>query len=143
MAYFLVLIGFIVAFPGAVGPGLLFLLPRLNPAVWHRLGFRRTALVGAGVILIICGLLLDASLRWPILLIPVLIGLRIFLRPDRVIQALDVPRHLSVDQADLAPDDYVLAVEVDGEPRAWFVDVVIAHHLIHDKLGKLPVLASW
>ncbi|MFN2144252.1 MAG: hypothetical protein ACK2T7_02815, partial [Anaerolineales bacterium] len=96
MAAFLVVLGMLVAFVGATGPAYMFLIPKLNPDLWYRLGLCRSVLVGFGSakILLAWGVW-DAS-DWTLILIPILIGLRTLMRPDRVIRALDTPRYLTV-----------------------------------------------
>jgi len=143
MPLVLAVLGILLAFTGALGPGILFLVPRLNPSIWYRFDQRRTILVGCGVVLILAAFLLSRSFIWPLVFIPVVIGLRAFLRPERVIQALDDPRILPASEADLPPDNFVLTADIEGQARAWPMEVVIAHHLIHDRVGEVPILASW
>jgi hypothetical protein len=135
--------GVLLAFIGATGPAYMFLIPRLDPALWYRFDLKRTVLVVLGNLIILGAYLMDTSLIWPLFFLPITAGLRAFLRPHRVIRALDTPRHLPAAQADLPPDSYVLALEIEGQSRAWPREVLIAHHLIHDKVGELPLLACW
>lgn len=143
MAILLASVGILLAFAGAVGPGVMFLSPRLAPRFWYRLGRRRTALVGVGTLLLIAAVFYNRDLVWLLVFVPLLAALRAVLRPERVIRALDEPRLLPAEEADLPPDNFVLAVVVSELPRAWPREILIAHHLIHDRVGETPVLASW
>lgn len=143
MTALLASLGILVAFAGAVAPGILFLAPRLNPHLWYRLDQRRTYLVGAGILILIAGVLLKQELDWLLVFAPILVGLRVFLSPERVIRALDEPRHVPATKADFHPDEFVLAVKINGHARAWPRDILIAHHLIHDRVGEEAVLAAW
>lgn len=143
MVLLMAIIGILLAFVGATGPAYLFLIPRLNPSLWYRLDWSRTGLVVLGSGVILGAYFLDNTLVWPLIFLPFTAGLRVLLRPHRVIQALDTPRYLPAANADLTPDEYVLGVKVNGQDRAWPRNVLIAHHLIHDKVGDTPLLACW
>ena len=143
MILLMAIIGIVLAFIGATGPAHMFLIPRLNPALWYRLDLKRTLLVVLGNAILLGAYFLDNSLVWPLFFLPITAGLRAFMRPHRVIRALDAPRYLPAAEADLPPGEYVLAVEIVGQARAWPRDVLIAHHLIHDEVGNIPLLACW
>jgi hypothetical protein len=63
--------------------------------------------------------------------------------PARAFPALDDPGVLAAADATLAPGAQVLALEVDGEARAWLLDTVAHHHLINDRLAGRAVLVSY
>jgi hypothetical protein len=121
----------------------MFLIPRLPEDLWYRLDLKRTGLVIIGSSLILAAFWLDRSVAWLLIMIPVTVGLRTFMRPHRVIRALDAPRLIPATEAQLSSDTYVLATEIEGQHRAWPEEILIAHHLIHDWVGKMPVLATW
>ncbi|MGD2026563.1 MAG: DUF3179 domain-containing (seleno)protein, partial [Anaerolineales bacterium] len=121
--------GILVAFAGAVAPGILFLAPRLNPHLWYRLDQRRTYLVGAGILILSAAVLLKQEMVWLLVFAFLLVGLRVALRPERVIRALDEPRHIPAAEAEFELDEFVLAVKIGGHARAWPRDILIAHHL--------------
>ena len=143
MTVTIIILSFLLGLVGALGPGLLFLIPRLDPGIWYRLGVNRTMMVVSGSVVLLAAYWMDRERVWALPMVLVLIGLRLFLRPDRVIRAMEAPRRLPASEADLPPDSLVLTVAVDGEAHAWPVPVVIAHHLVHDWIGESPVLASW
>lgn len=39
--------------------------------------------------------------------------------------------------------DLVLGVSGNGEAKAYLTTAVLFHHIIDDKLGKLPIMATW
>lgn len=143
MTILLVVLGMMMAFAGATGPAWMFLFPKLNPDLWYRLGLRRTVLLILGSLGVILAWLVGDAPAWPLILLPILIGLRIFMRPYNVIRALDAPCLLNVADAELPPDDYVLGVSIAGQSHAWPRKILIAHHLIHDTVAGNPLLACW
>ncbi len=60
-----------------------------------------------------------------------------------VIMALDTPRFTNVDAGRYADREPVVAVEVEGEARAYPVRVLIWHVAVNDTLGGTPVLVTF
>lgn len=59
-------------------------------------------------------------------------------------EALDAPQFVSAAQADFLDEaDRVLGVSGAGVAKAYPVPVVAWHHIIHDRLGDLPILPTW
>lgn len=54
------------------------------------------------------------------------------------------PHFATVAQADFLKDsDRVMGVSADGVSKAYRTDIIACHHIIHDQLGKMPILATW
>jgi hypothetical protein len=54
------------------------------------------------------------------------------------------PRFATVAQADFLKDsDRVMGVSANGVSKAYRTDIIAYHHIIHDQLGKMPILATW
>lgn len=59
-------------------------------------------------------------------------------------EPLEEPKFVPAAQADfLADNDRVLGVEGNGAAKAYPVEVAAWHHIIHDRLGGLPILPTW
>lgn len=57
---------------------------------------------------------------------------------------LDSPKFVPATQADfLRDDDRVLGVSGNGVAKAYPVAVLAWHHIVHDRLGDLPILPTW
>jgi hypothetical protein len=54
------------------------------------------------------------------------------------------PSYASVNEADfVAGDDVVLAVELNGEAAAYPVRQMAYHHVVHDTVGGVPIVATY
>ena len=57
---------------------------------------------------------------------------------------LDNPEVVTADTATfLQPDDRVLGLTVNGESRAYPINMMTFHHVANDVLGGLPVLVTF
>ncbi len=64
--------------------------------------------------------------------------------PPDGIPAIDEPTFLAPDQVDfLSDDEPVLALEVDGEARAYPVQIMIWHEIVNDTVAGIPVTVSY
>jgi hypothetical protein len=43
----------------------------------------------------------------------------------------------------LKDEDYVMGVSENGVSKAYRTDIIAWHHIIHDQLGRMPILATW
>ena len=43
----------------------------------------------------------------------------------------------------LKDEDRVMGVSENGVSKAYRTDIIAWHHIIHDQLGKMPILATW
>ena len=54
------------------------------------------------------------------------------------------PRFAPASQATFLKDeDRVMGVSENGVSKAYRSDIIAWHHIIHDQLGKMPILATW
>jgi hypothetical protein len=65
--------------------------------------------------------------------------------PKDGIPALDEPRFVSVDEADdwLESNEPVVALVVDGEARAYPLQIVVWHEIVNDELAGVPVAVTF
>lgn len=54
-----------------------------------------------------------------------------------------VPGFVSSKDAKLEPDEMVLAVNVQGSARAYPIDYIAYHHIVNDRIGKVPIVATY
>ena len=61
------------------------------------------------------------------------------------IPAVDEPRYTSTEDADecLDPDEPVIAAEIDGETRAYPLQILIWHEIANDSLGGTPIAVTF
>lgn len=59
-------------------------------------------------------------------------------------ESLDNPRFVPAAEASFLRDaDRVVGVARNGVAKAYPVPVLTWHHIVHDRLGDLPILATW
>ena len=60
-------------------------------------------------------------------------------------RAADQPRLVSLAHADrfLRPDDEILGFVLDGEARAYSVQMLCYHHVVNDVIGKTPIAVTY
>lgn len=64
--------------------------------------------------------------------------------PPDGIPPIDEPRFSSVDDVDfLADNEPVLAVEIDGEARAYPVQILMWHEIVNDTIAGVPVSVTY
>ena len=65
--------------------------------------------------------------------------------PRDGIPAIDEPRHASTEDAGewLDPDEPVIAAEIDGEARAYPLQILIWHEIANDSLGGTPIAVTF
>ena len=65
--------------------------------------------------------------------------------PKDAIPAIFDPQHVSAVEGDaqLAADDLVLGVSVDGDHRAYGVAFLSGHEVVNDVIGGKPVAVTW
>jgi hypothetical protein len=65
--------------------------------------------------------------------------------PKDGIPAIDEPRFVGVDTAEewLAPKEPVIEVTVNGETRAYLIQVLIWHEIANDELGGVPIAVTF
>ncbi len=65
--------------------------------------------------------------------------------PKDGIAAVDEPRYERVAKADewLKPDEPVILVEIDGEARAYPIQILMWHEIVNDMVGDVPVTVTY
>lgn len=64
--------------------------------------------------------------------------------PPDGIPPVDDPKFLDVDEVDfLADNEPVLALEIDGDARAYPVQIMTWHEIVNDTVGGVPVAVSY
>src|SRR5712691_5531897 len=59
-------------------------------------------------------------------------------------EPMRAPHFVPASQASFLKDeDHVMGVSENGVSKAYRTDVIAWHHIIHDQLGKMPILATW
>jgi hypothetical protein len=65
--------------------------------------------------------------------------------PKDGIPAIDRPKSVSVEEADawLAPQEPVILVQVEGDARAYPVQILMWHEIVNDTIGGVPVTVTF
>jgi hypothetical protein len=64
--------------------------------------------------------------------------------PRDGIPSIDRPRFQDADEADdLEAQDRVLGLVIDGQPRAYPIDILDWHEIVNDRIGRTPVTISY
>ncbi len=65
------------------------------------------------------------------------------LGPD-AIPAIDNPRFLSIEEVDFVqPDEAVVVIDVDGDARAYPIQILVWHEIVNDEVGGVPVSVTY
>lgn len=57
---------------------------------------------------------------------------------------LHLPRFVPAAEANFLKDtDRVIGISGNGVAKAYKVPQLAWHHIVHDQLGKIPILATW
>ena len=65
------------------------------------------------------------------------------LLPRGRIAAVFAPEFVPAAEAEIAPDAWVLGVVVDGEARAYSLNLLNRHEVVNDRVGDHPFAAVW
>ncbi len=65
------------------------------------------------------------------------------LLPRGRIAAITQPVYVSADQAEIAPDSWVLGVVINGQARAYSLNLLNAHEVVNDEIDGKPFAAVW
>jgi hypothetical protein len=65
--------------------------------------------------------------------------------PKDGIPSIDSPRFVSVGDADawLAPEEAVILLELDGDARAYPLQILMWHEIVNDTIGETPVAVTY
>jgi hypothetical protein len=129
----------------AFGPLFVALAPPVAPGLLYRLSALRRALAVASLLVaIFTARGRHVRTSWLGLLgTGVLATVSQVLKPERVFVALNFPPHVRPAEADLGDEAIVLGYARDDQACAWPLEIVAPHHLINDRVGSMPVLASY
>ena len=59
------------------------------------------------------------------------------------IAAIFNPQFVEADEAEIADDAWVLGVEIDGQARAYSLNLLNRHEVVNDKIGGNSFAAVW
>ena len=59
------------------------------------------------------------------------------------IEAIDEPEFVTADEAEIADDAWVLGLVIDGEARAYSLNLLNAHEIVNDRIGDTKFAAAW
>ena len=63
--------------------------------------------------------------------------------PRGRIASVDDPRYVSADEADIRDEAWVLGVVIEGQARAYSLDLLNAHEVVNDSIGGVNFAAVW
>ena len=63
--------------------------------------------------------------------------------PRGSIAAIDNPTYVRAAEADVRDEAWVLGVIIDGQARAYSLDLLNAHEVVNDSIGGTNVAAVW
>jgi uncharacterized protein DUF3179 len=127
----------------ARGLGLSYLLRRWSPV---------GTLVATGIVLVLVFWLWRRSSRWwsrfaLIILLPISLIPAWFSRQNHfewMFNPLPSPEYQTPSAADFVDDaDMVLAVENNGDAVAYPIRQMAYHHVVHDSVGGIPIVATY
>lgn len=65
------------------------------------------------------------------------------LLPRDAILPVYVPEFVTADAAPLDDSELVLAIEIDGQAKAYPIIVLNSREMVNDELAGVPILATW
>ncbi len=65
------------------------------------------------------------------------------LLPRGEIAAVFEPQFVSASEADISDDAWVLGVSVDGQARAYSLNLLNDHEIVNDRIGEKSFAAVW
>ena len=65
------------------------------------------------------------------------------LLPRGKIPAIDRPTLLPASRAEIGDDAWVLGVVVDGQARAYSLNLLNSHEVVNDRIGQVAFAAVW
>lgn len=63
--------------------------------------------------------------------------------PRGAIPAIAEPRFVSADEAVLGDDAWILGVLLDGQARAYSLNLLDRHEVVNDRIGERDFAAVW
>ena len=65
------------------------------------------------------------------------------LLPRGRIAAVVNPGFVAADEAEIAADAWILGVEIDGQARAYSLNLLNRHEVVNDRIGERSFAAVW
>lgn len=69
-------------------------------------------------------------------------GVEQILPRGRIAAVVD-PVFVPADEAEISDDAWVLGVTIDGQARAYSLNLLNRHEVVNDRIGQLPIAAVW
>jgi len=63
--------------------------------------------------------------------------------PRGRIAAISNPRYIPADRARIAPQSWVLGIIIEGEARAFSLNLLNVHEVVNDSIGETDFAAVW
>jgi len=63
--------------------------------------------------------------------------------PRGQIAAISQPQFVPADSANIADDSWVLGVVIDGQARAYSLNLLNKHEVVNDRIGNIAFAAVW
>lgn len=63
--------------------------------------------------------------------------------PRGRIAAVNKPTYVPASEAEIRPGSWVLGVIIDGQPRAYSLNLLNAHEVVNDTIGDTNYAAVW
>ena len=63
--------------------------------------------------------------------------------PRDAISPIYSPEYISVAESNLADDELVMGIDINGESRAMPVGLMRFREMVNDVVGGVPILATW
>ena len=63
--------------------------------------------------------------------------------PRGRIAAVSKPTYVPASEAEIKPGSWVLGVVIDGQPRAYSLNLLNAHEVVNDTIGDTNYAAVW
>lgn len=63
--------------------------------------------------------------------------------PRGQIAAITQPKFVPADKAEIADDSWVLGVVIDGQARAYSLNLLNGHEVVNDQIGEQAFAAVW
>ncbi|UCG24069.1 MAG: DUF3179 domain-containing protein, partial [Chloroflexota bacterium] len=67
------------------------------------------------------------------------------LLPRGIIEAIDDPQFQTVDEVDpdMEPDERLIGVSINGDVRAYPINILSSHEIVNDIVGGEPIAVTW
>ena len=63
--------------------------------------------------------------------------------PRGAIAAVNDPKYVSAEKAKIEDDSFVLGVVINGQARAYSLNLLNAHEVVNDEIGETKFAAVW